>query len=361
MQTLSKVINSKNAIQILESFLFEVADGKIKITASDAENVLSTSIAIEDSTAAGKFCIGNHVLLNALRDLPEQPLTFDVDVLSGGLKLIYMNGLYTLPIMGGEDYPTATTLQGEASIITLDAGVLSSNIARTIYATAQDEIRPVMNGIYFDLGTESLSIVASDGHKLVRNRNFSVKSERPSNFILPKKPAQLLRGILEKQDGVEVVIKFNGSNAEISFAVVEFICRRLDGRHPNYNSIIPQANPNQVVIDRKQLLSGLKRVTPFAGNTQLTRFHIEQGKLELKSEDIDFAIKAEESLSCQYNGLPMNIGFKGTSFAEILNNIESEEVNIQLSDPVRAGVIVPSVQAENEEVLVLIMPILLND
>ncbi len=360
LQTLSKVINSKNTLAILDCFLFEVANGKMKITASDIENMMSTSINLEDSDVAGRFAIPNRTILDAMRELPEQPLTFDVDIENLTIKVLYQNGMYNFTAMNADEYPQVQPIGDGASVITIDAAILANNIARSIFATAQDELRPVMNGIYFDLTPESLAIVASDGHKLVRNRNFSVKSDTPAAFILPKKPANLLKTVLGK-DGGDVVIKFDSRNAEISFGEGTLSCRLIEGRYPNYNSIIPQDNPNELKIDRKVLLSALRRVLPFASGTQLIRFHLEAGKLELKSEDIDFATSAQEKLTCDYNGRPMNIGFKGGSLTEILNNIDSEEITMKLSDPVRAGVVVPSKQAENEEVLILIMPILLND
>ncbi len=360
LQTLSKVINSKNTLAILDCFLFEVANGKMKITASDIENMMSTSINLEDSDVAGRFAIPNRTILDAMRELPEQPLTFDVDIENLTIKVLYQNGMYNFTAMNADEYPQVQPIGDGASVITIDAAILANNIARSIFATAQDELRPVMNGIYFDLTPESLAIVASDGHKLVRNRNFTVKSDTPAAFILPKKPANLLKNVLGK-DGGDVVIKFDSRNAEISFGEGTLSCRLIEGRYPNYNSIIPKDNPNELNIDRKVLLSALRRVLPFASGTQLIRFHLEAGKLELKSEDIDFATSAQEKLTCNYNGRPMNIGFKGGSLTEILNNIDSEEITMQLSDPVRAGVIVPTKQAENEEVLILIMPILLND
>jgi DNA polymerase-3 subunit beta len=218
-----------------------------------------------------------------------------------------------------------------------------------------------MNGIFFDLTSESLAVVASDGHKLVRNKNFAVKSDSPASFILPKKPATLLKNVLAK-DGGDVVIKFNDRSAEITFAEGSLSCRLIDGRYPNYNSVIPQNNPNQLTIDRRSLMGALRRVLPFASeSSQLIRFHLEAGKLELSSEDIDFATSAKEVITCEYNGQSMNIGFKGSSLTEILNNLEGDEVVIELADPSRAGIIVPAEQPENEDVLMLIMPMLLND
>ena len=218
-----------------------------------------------------------------------------------------------------------------------------------------------MNGIYFDLTAESLAIVASDGHKLVRDKNFSIKSDIPASFILPKKPATLLKNVLSKDSG-DVVIKFDNRNAEIRFSDGILSCRLIEGRYPNYNSVIPQDNPNQLTVDRKTLLGALRRVLPFASeSSQLIRFHLESGKLELSSEDIDFATSAKESLVCDYNGQAMNIGFKGSSLSEILSNLESDEVIVKLADPSRAGIIIPVTQPENEDVLMLIMPMLLNE
>ena len=360
LQTLSKVINSKNTLAILDCFLFEVAHGKMTITASDSETVMVTSINIEDSEVEGRFAIPNKTILDALRELPEQPLTFDVDSVNLTIKVLYQNGMYNFTTMNADEYPQIQPIGEGASVISIDANILSSNISRSIFATAQDELRPVMNGIYFDLTPDSLAIVASDGHKLVSNKNFSVKSETPASFIMQKKPAGLLKNALSK-DGGDVVIKFDNSKAEITYGEGKLCCRLIEGRYPNYNSVIPKNNPNELIIDRKILISALRRVLPFANGTQLIRLHLEAGKLELKSEDIDFATSAQEKIQCEYNGRPMSIGFKGGSLTEILNNLDSEQITLQLSDPSRAGVVVPTIQPENEEVLMLIMPMLLKD
>lgn len=360
LQTLSKVINSKNSLAILECFLFEVSNGTMKITASDSENVMTSTLELDDSDVAGKFAITNRTILDAVRELPDQPLTFDVDTANLTVKVLYQNGMYNFTAMNAEEYPIVQPIGDGASVITLDASILNNNISRSLFATAQDELRPVMNGIYFDLTPDALAIVASDGHKLVRNKNYSVKQETPASFILPKKPANLLKNVLAK-DGGDVVIKFDSRNAEITFSDGTLSCRLIEGRYPNYNSVIPQDNPNHMTIDRKVLLSALRRVLPFASGTQLIRLQIEQGKLELKSENIDFATSAQEKLTCDYEGRPMSIGFKGNSLSEILNNLDCEDVTLHLSDPSRAGVIVPATQQEDEEVLMLIMPMLLND
>ncbi len=361
LQTLSKVINSKNSLQILDSFLFDIQDKQLNITASDSENVMRTSVQLDECDGESKFAVPNRTILDAVKELPEQPLTFDVDMNNFTIQIQYQNGVYNFTAQNAAEYPETQAIPDGATVITMNAGTLNDNINRSLFATAQDELRPVMNGIYFDLTSDSLAIVASDGHKLVRNKNFNLKSETPASFILPKKPAMLLRNVLTKDDG-DAVIKFDAKNAEIHYAGGSLSCRLIEGRYPNYNSVIPQNNPNQLTVDRKGLLGALRRVLPFASeSSQLIRLHLEAGKLELSSEDVDFATSAKESIVCDYSGQTMSIGFKGSSLTEILTNLESEDVTIQLADPSRAGVIVPVTQPEGEDVLMLIMPMLLND
>lgn len=361
LQTLSRVINSKNSFPILDCFLLEISNNTLVITASDSENVLRSSITLAECDGEGSFCVPNRTILDAVKELPEQPLTFDIDLDAMTVKVIYQNGMYNFTAQSAAEYPLPQAIPDGATVVTIDAGVLNDNITRSLFATAQDELRPVMNGIYFDLTPDCLAIVASDGHKLVRNKNFSIKSETPASFILPKKPASLLKNILNS-DGGDVVIKFDDRNAEIRFADGTLTCRLIEGRYPNYNSVIPSDNPNQLTIDRKALFSALRRVLPFASEaSQLIRFHLENGKLEISSEDLDFATSAKESIVCDYTGQNMSIGFKGGSLTEILTNLNSDEVVIQLADPSRAGIIVPATQPENEDVLMLIMPMLLND
>ena len=361
LQTLARVINSKNSLPILDSFLFEVRNQQLFITASDSENVMRSVLALDQVDGEGNFAVPNRTLLDAMKELPEQPLTFDIDLNTLTIKIIYQNGLYNFTAQSADEYPRVQPIPDGATVITIDSQTLADNISRSIFATAQDELRPVMTGIYFDLTQNSLNVVASDGHKLVRNKNFTIKSENPAAFILPKKPATLLKNVLGK-DGGDVVIKFDDRSAEISFADGVLFCRLIEGRYPNYNSVIPQNNPNQLNIDRRSLIGALKRVLPFASeSSQLIRFHLEAGKLELSSEDIDFATSAKEVVTCEYAGQSMNIGFKGSSLSEILNNLQGDEVQIELADPSRAGIIVPAQQPENEDVLMLIMPMLLND
>lgn len=362
LNMLAKVIGSKNSLPILDCFLFQVANGEMSITASDSDNVIKSTLALTDHDGEGEFCVPNRVILDALKELPEQPLHFDVDTAGEAvaIKIVYQNGLYNFTGQSAEEYPRTQSMNDACTTVSLPTEMLINNISRSLFATANDELRPVMNGIYSDLTADALAIVASDGHKLVRSKNFTIKSESPSAFNLPKKPASLLKNILSK-DGDDAIIKFDDRSAEIQFTDGVMRCRLIDGRYPNYNSVIPN-NPNEVTVDRRGLQSALRRVLPFASeSSQLIRFHIESGRFEVSSEDIDFSTSAKEQLSCEYNGSPISIGFKGSSLMEILSNLTSDNIIIQLADPSRAGIIVPAEQPENEDILMLIMPMLLND
>ena len=357
---LSRVINSKNALPILGDFLFEIDGNTLHLTSSDSENVMKTQLELTESDGSFRFAIGNHDLLEAVKGFSEQPITFDVNLEQNLVKISYQNGLFSLPVDNADEYPVAQSVNEFAKAITLPNAVLAENITRTIFATAQDELRPVMNGIYFDLSTDNLAVVASDGHKLVRNKIFTVKSDEPSAFILPKKPAGLLKNMLGK-DGGDVTIRFDERNAEINYGDGVLQCRLIEGRYPNYNSVIPQNNPNEVRVDRLGLLAALRRVQPFANDSSnLVRFHVEGSTLQLDAEDYDFSKTATERMICEYNGMPITIGFKGNAFIEILSNIECPEVVIQLADSSRAGLVLPSEQPENQEILMLMMPMLIN-
>ena len=361
LTALSKVFNSKNSLPILDCYLFEVNDNQLTITASDSENVMTTQIQLDESDGNGTFAVNNRNILDAVKELPEQPLTLDVDMSTYAIKVIYMNGMYNFTAQSGDEFPRMQPLNDSAAAITIESKTLANDIAHSIFATANEELRPVMNGIYFDLKEDSLAIVASDGHKLVRTLNKNIKSEKPMSFILPKKPATLLKNVLQKTED-DVIIRFDDRNANILFPEGTLACRLIEGRYPNYNSVIPQDNPNLLTVDRMVLASVVRRVLPFASDSsQQIRLHIETGKAVISSEDIDFYTSAKEEIVCDYNGMPMDIGFKGTSLMEILTNLDGEEVELKLADPSRPCLIIPTNQPENEDVLMLIMPMLLND
>lgn len=361
LNILSKVISPKNSISILECFLFEIKDGKLTLTASDNTNMMNCTMDLIEYDSDGSFCVPNRIMLTSVKELAEQPIVFDVNLEDNSIKMNYMNGSYRIFGQSANEYPRMKGLEGEATSTVLPSEVLINNINRTLFATAQDELRMVMNGLYFDLKEDYMAIVASDGHKLVRNRIYGCKTEVPASFILPKKPATLLRNVLAA-DGSDVTIRFNQSNAEVIYNDGMLSCRLIEGKYPNYNSVIPQDNPNRLTIDRKALISALRRVMPFASeSTQLVKLRIANNSLEINSEDIEFATSARENVVCEYGGMPMSIGFKGSALYEICNNLTSDEIVIELADPGRAGIISPAQQPEGEDVLMLIMPMLLND
>lgn len=361
LNALAKVFNSKNSMPILDCYLFEIIDGRLTVTASDNDNTIKTVIMLDECDQDGKFCITSRTILDAVKELAEQPITIDVDLNTMQTKIMYMNGLYNIVSTPHDEYPQVVPIQEGYKTITISSAQLSENISRSFFATAQDELRPVMNGIYFDMRPDGLSIVATDGHKLVRNTIFDIRSEEPASFNLPKKPANIIKSVLPKDDS-EVIIRFDGRNAEFTYNGGTLTCRLTEGRYPNYSSVIPTNNNNHATIDRKMLLGAIKRVLPFASeSSKLVRIHVENSKIEISAADIDFATSAKEESICEYNSIPMSIGFKGSTLIEVLNNLDSEDVILQLADPARAGLIVPAQQPEGQDILMLMMPMLLND
>lgn len=361
LQAVSRVINSKNTLPILDCFLFELEDGTLSVTVSDSETTMVTTLEVNESDANGRFAIVAKTLLDALKEIPEQPLTFDVNVETYEVGVQYQNGKYGLMAQNADEFPQSVTPGDNSVRVEMDAEILLGGINRAIFATADDELRPVMNGIYFDITTEDITMVASDGHKLVRCKTLAAKGNERAAFILPKKPATLLKNLLPKEQG-SVSIEFDERNAVFVLASYRMVCRLIEGRYPNYNSVIPQNNPHKVIVDRMQLIGALRRVSIFSSQaSSLIKLRMQENQIVISAQDIDFSTSAEETQICQYAGTPMSIGFKSTFLIDILNNISAEEVVIELADPSRAGVVVPVEQAEDEDLLMLLMPMMLND
>lgn len=361
LQSISKVIASKNSLPILDSFLFHLRGTKLTITASDAETRMVTSVEVMNVQGDGLFAITAKNLLEPLKELPEQPLTFDINDDNMEVFIHFQNGKYNFIGQKGDTYPQQKPLKENPITLTIDSQMLLNGITRSIFATADDELRPVMNGIYFDIHTEDLTFVASDGHKLVRLRNMQIQSPERASFILPKKPANLLKGILGKETE-PVKITFDENNAYITCKGFEMVCRLIEGRYPNYNSVIPQENPFKVTIDRLSFLNALKRVSVFSNPaSSLVKLQLKQNEMIVSAQDIDYSTSAEEKIVCQFDGTEMSIGFKATYLIEILSNINASEVVLELADPSRAGLIIPSENEENEDMLMLLMPMMLND
>jgi len=361
LQSISKVIASKNTLPILDCFLFDLAGNTLTITASDIDTRMVTSVEVMNADGNGLFAITAKNLLEPLKELPEQPLTFEINEDNMEVMIYFQNGKYNFIGQKGDTYPQQKPLNDNAISITIDARTLLGGIGHTLFATADDELRPVMNGIYFDIHTEDLTFVASDGHKLVRLRNFSIKSPERASFIMPKKPANLLRGILPKETNT-VSIQFDENNVYIKCTNFEMVSRLIEGRYPNYNSVIPQTNPHKLIIDRLFFLNALKRVSVFSNQaSSLVKLQLHSNEMLVSAQDIDFSTSAEEKIMCQFDGNDLSIGFKATYLIEILNNIDAPEVTLQLADPSRAGLILPSENEEDEDLLMLLMPMMLND
>jgi DNA polymerase-3 subunit beta len=360
-QAISRVINSKKTLSILDCFLLELKGNALSLTAADNESRLQTTIDVSNEGSDGSVAINAKNLLDPLRELPDQPLTFEINDDTLEVNIFYHNGKYNFIGLKSEEYPDPKQLSDNVMTFRINAQDLFNGINRTIFATADDELRPVMNGIFFDLTPEGLTFVGSDGHKLVRFINKAVKSEGRSSFILSKKPANLLRALLPRETG-EIEIRFDEDQAYVVMQDYTMLCRFTEGRYPNYNSVIPKNNPNSVTIDRLSLLNALKRVAVFTNPAiGLIKMQFSEDSIVVSAQDIDFLTSAEETIPCTYHGNVLNIGFKALFLIDILNNIPSADVRIELSDPSRAGVVFPAENEENEDMLALLMPMMLND
>ncbi len=361
LQTIGRVIASKNSVPILDSFLFDLQGNKLTITAADAETRMVTSIDVNDVEGGGMVAITARNLLDSLKELPEQPITFNIDDQTMNIFVYYENGKYNFVGQKGNDYPQPKPLKEAAAELSIPAPVLMTGLNRGLFATADDELRPVMNGVYFDITAEDITFVASDGHKLVKFKTLDAKGTERASFILPKKPATLLKTVLPKESG-DAKIVFDDSNAYFTLENFRMVCRLIEGRYPNYNAVIPQENPYKVTIDRQLFANALKRVAVFSNPaSSLVKLQFSTNQIIVSAQDIDFSTSAEEKIACIYEGNPMSIGFKGTYLIEILNNTPSSDVVMELADPSRAGLILPSENEEKEDLLMLLMPMMLNE
>ena len=361
LQAVNRVVANKSALKILESNLFDLSADTLTLTASDGETTIRTTIDVENAEGEGKVAFGAKLLIDTMKEFPAQPLTFTIDDYTFGMIINSVNGTYSFVGVNGNEYPEMPQAEEGCHHISMQSKVLLNAINKTIFCTADDELRPVMNGINFDLTEDHITLVATDAHRLVRYNNYAIKSLEPVNFILPKKPANLLRAVLTK-DEEEVEITFGHKNARFEFNHTLIICRQIEGRYPNYNGVIPQNNNNSVIIDRLTLLAACKRVAVFANNaTALLKLELTENTLTISAQDIDFSTSAEETVKCSYTGTPITIGFKGTILSELLGNVDSTDVELRLMDSTRAGLILPTENEENEDLLMLLMPMLLND
>ena len=362
LSAISKVINSKNTLPILDNYLFLLEENLLTVTASDLESTLITSLELDNTNGTGAIAVPAKLMNETLKEFPEQPLTFQIDPETFAIEIFSQNGKFSIVGQNGEDFPQQPILNEDiASTINLNHTVLLNGINKTLFATADDELRPVMNGIFVELSTEDIKFVASDAHKLVRYKRFDAKAEKDASFILPKKPAALLKSLLPKED-FDVKLEFDDKNAFFTLSNFKLICRLVEGNYPSYNSVIPTNNPNQLIIDRVEFYNTVRRVSVFSNAaSNLVRLKLTENQLVVSAQDIDFAISAVERLSCQYEGEDMEIGFKSTFLQEILSNLSATDVKMELSDPTRAGLLLPAEnEHEEENILMLLMPMMIN-
>jgi DNA polymerase III subunit beta len=358
LQAVNGASSSSTVLPILENFLFEIKDGILTISATDLQTSMTTSLPVE-SKEDGKVAIPSKILLETLKTLPDQPISFSVDDATFSIEISAGDGKYKLSGENGEDFPKIPVVEN-ASSVNMTASVLSEAINKTLFAVSNDELRPAMTGVFCQLSPEHVTFVATDAHKLVRYRRKDAKSEAATTFILPKKALTLLKSSLPGDD-VSVAVEYNSTSAFFRFGNINLICRLIDERYPDYEAVIPQNNPNKLIIDRSLFLNCLRRVVIFANKTtHQVRLKITGSELNISSEDIDFANEAHERLSCQYEGEDMEIGFNAKFLIEMLNNLGGEEVLLEMSTPNRAGLLMPQTHDEQEDVLMLVMPVMLN-
>jgi len=359
LQVLGGVINNNNTLPILDNFLFELSDNQLKISASDLETTMSTTIDVEASDS-GTVAVNARLLLDTLKTFPEQPLTFVVEE-NNTIEISSDSGKYALAYADGEEFPKAIELESPSST-TISGDILATAIAKTIFASGNDDLRPVMSGVFFQFSPENLTFVATDAHKLVKYSRSDVSASEVAEFIMPKKPLNLLKNILLGSND-DITIEYNESNAKFTFDSSILVCRLIDGKYPNYEAVIPKENPNKLTLDRGSFLNSVKRVSIFSSKTtHQIRLKMAGTELNISAEDVDFSNKADERLQCSYEGDDMQIGFNSRFLSEMLSNLNSNDVLLEMSLPNRAGILTPiDGIEEGENITMLVMPVMLND
>jgi DNA polymerase-3 subunit beta len=359
LQVLGGVINSNNTLPILDNFLFELTENQLTVSASDLETTMSAVVDVE-SDSKGSIAVSARLLLDTLKTFPDQPLTFKTEGEST-IEISSDQGKYDMAFFSGEEFPKAVTLSAPGSTV-IPANILATAISKTIFAAGNDDLRPVMSGVFFQFSTESLTFVATDAHKLVKYTRTDVVANETTEFIMPKKPLNLLKGILAGSDN-DVTIEYNDANAKFTFENTVLICRLIDGKYPNYEAVIPKENPNKLTVDRASFLNSVKRVSIFSSKTtHQIRLKMAGTELNISAEDLDYSNKADERLSCDYQGDDMQIGFNSRFLSEMLNNLSSNDVLIEMSLPNRAGILTPiDGTDEGEQITMLVMPVMLNN
>lgn len=357
LQAVNKVINSKNAISILDNFLFELKDGWLTITGSDQENIVSVKLEVLDAEGDGNVAVPAKTILDITKEISNQPLTFNHNEETNEIEVVFLTGDFKFMGINGNEYPKGENLSNESIVLNIPASIVKKGIENTIYAVSMETIRPMMTGILWDIHKEDITFVASDTHKLVRYINSETAPEVEVAFIMPSKPANILRGLLDKEEE-SVSIRIGEKGARFEFGDYMMTCRFIKGNYPNYNRVIPQSNPFTVTVERTDFLNAMRRVAIFASKaSNLVKFDINSSEMILSAQDLDYGTAAKEKVGCTYEGNPMTIGFNSQYTIEILSNMAGDTVMVRLSDPVRPGIFEPMEQPENENLLTIQMPL----
>lgn len=357
LQAMSKVLNSKNALKILENFHLKIDENKLWITGSDSENVMISWIEIFDVEGSGEVAISSKTAIDISKEIGNQPIVFEIDEETLNIKVNYMNGEFEFMGLDGKEYPLRN-LDGEGDVheFILPAEVISKGIEHTLFAVSTENIRPIMTGIFWDIEPDKITFVSSDTHKLSRYINSQVKPDFEGGFILPSKPASILRSVLDKEID-EVTVKMNSTGATFSFGQYSLSCKFIKGNYPNYKRVIPDNHPFKLTINREALLTALRRVALFSSKSSgLVKIDVRPTQIILIARDFDYSTLAQEKVDCAYEGTSMTIGFSAEYMLEILNNLKSEEIQVSLIDPARPGIFEPLIQEPDENVLILQMP-----
>lgn len=359
LSTINGVITTNPVVPILENFLFEISDGTLTITASDLQTSMITELQVE-AKEDGSIAIPAKILLETLRNLPEQPVTFSIDNNTYSIEINSDNGRYKLAGENATDFPKIPTVSDGFSV-NISSDVLGKAINNTIFATSNDELRPAMTGVYVKLEDTNTTFVATDSHRLIRYRRVDVASDTSHAMIIPRKALTLLKATLPSEL-TNVNVEFNTSNAFFSFNEVKMICRLIDERFPDYDNVIPLDNNNMVVVNKGEVLSSLKRIAIYANKTtHQVRLKITGSELMISAEDLDFSNEANERLSCEHDGEDLEIGFNAKFLVEMISNIDSDEITFRLNAPNKAGIITPNDKEDEEDILMLVMPVMLSN
>ena len=361
LNAINGVITSNPVVPILDNVLFEIENGNLLITASDLQTSVMVEIQVE-SKGDGSVAIPAKILIDTLKNLPEQPVTFSIDDENYNIEINSDNGRYKLVGENATDFPKVPQVTDGYSI-DLSSELLSNAISNTIFSTSTDELRPAMTGIFLKLSTSSCTFVSTDGHRLVKYIRSDISGDEVDHeMILPRKSLNLLKSTLPSDKSSDVKLEFNASNAFFSFDNVKMVCRLIDERYPDYENVIPLDNSNNIVIDKSEVLSSLKRISIYANKTtNQVRFKISGGEILISAEDLDFSNEANERISCEHDGADIEIGFNAKFLIEILSNLTSTRVTFKLSEPNKAGLIIPDEMDEDEDITMLVMPVMLND